>query len=578
MPEGIERHTMKRNASSLAGKEFDVIVVGAGIFGACVAWDATLRGLSVALVEKGDFCNATSANHYKFVHGGIRYLQHADFARVRESSHERSALLRIAPHLVRPQPIVIPTYGHGTKGKGFLRAGFTIYDLVTADRNRGITDPDRKIPRGTFISKDKVHELFPGLKTEGLTGGAIFYDGQYYSPPRLAVSFIRSAVNAGAEVANYAEVNGYLKKNDRVCGVNVKDKLSGDSFDIKGKLVINAVGPWSNHLLKKVLDIHLDPEPTFSRDLGFVIRRRLTDKYSFACQLKSVDKDSVLDRGGRHVFISPWRDYTLIGVWHVVFNKMPEQVSVTRDELQGYIDEVNEAYPDFKITIKDVSMINTGLTLFGEESKQGKKEISFGKRSKLIDHNIEHNIDGLITLIGVRATTARGMAEKAVDLALMKIGKPIIKSETAVKPIYGGNIDCFEKYVSELNNQNPYDLDNRVIRCLAHNYGSELRNVLDFIKEDPSLAEKIPGTDVLKAEVVHAVREEMAFKLGDVVFFRTDLGTGANPGEEALRVCAEIMKRELRWDEDKMKEEISDVKNYFEKLGFLRDEPEIETS
>ena len=143
---------MNRDIFSLAEKEFDVTIIGAGMFGVCAAWEAVLQGLSVALIEKGDFCQATSANHYKMVHGGIRYLQHGDIYRIRESSRERSALLRIAPHLVKPLPIVIPTYGHGMKGKEILRVGTTLFDILTADRNTGILDKERhvKIPLRFF--------------------------------------------------------------------------------------------------------------------------------------------------------------------------------------------------------------------------------------------------------------------------------------------------------------------------------------------------------------------------------------------------------------------------------------------
>ncbi len=189
---------MKRDTLALTNYEYDLIIVGGGFFGVCAAWEAASRGFSVALIEKGDFCQATSANHYKFVHGGIRYLQHADLSRVRESCRERSVLLRIAPHLVRPIPIVIPTYGHGTKGKVFLRAGFAIYDLLTSDRNIGLSDPGQQVPNGKFISRKEVLERFPGLSRQGLTGGAILHEGQYYNPPRLAISFLQSAVEAGA--------------------------------------------------------------------------------------------------------------------------------------------------------------------------------------------------------------------------------------------------------------------------------------------------------------------------------------------------------------------------------------------
>ena len=198
---------MKRNIAALCGQRYDLVVVGGGIFGVCCAWDAVQRGLSVALVERGDFAQATSANHFKIAHGGLRYLQHADVHRIRESSHERSALLRIAPHLNYPLPVVIPTYGHGIKGKEILRAGFLLYDLLTSDRNRGIRDPKRRIPPGSFLSRSEALDLFPGLSKNNLTGAAIFSDGQIYNPPRLALSFLRSATDGGCNAANYAEVD-----------------------------------------------------------------------------------------------------------------------------------------------------------------------------------------------------------------------------------------------------------------------------------------------------------------------------------------------------------------------------------
>ena len=153
---------MIRKISALVEKEYDLVIVGGGIFGVCAAWDAVLRGLSVAIVEKRDFSHATSANHFKMVHGGIRYLQHGDIKRIRESSRERSAFLRIAPHLTRPLPIVIPTYGHGIKGKELLALGMMLYDLVTYDRNRGILE-ERKIPKGKLLSRQEVLKRFPGI-------------------------------------------------------------------------------------------------------------------------------------------------------------------------------------------------------------------------------------------------------------------------------------------------------------------------------------------------------------------------------------------------------------------------------
>ena len=302
---------MKRDIQSLAGREFDLIVVGGGVYGVCAAWDATLRGLSVLLVERGDFGGATSANSYKIVHGGIRYLQQADLSLVRQSSRERSALLRIAPHLVHPMPFVIPTYGHGMKGPEVLRAGLMAYDLLTMDRNRGIDDPERQIPSGRMIGRDEVLKQFPGVDPKGLTGGAIVSDGQMYNPPRLALSFLRAAGELGAEALNYFEVRSFLQKGERVCGVQGVDLLSGTPIEFRGKVVLNAAGPWASRLLQQGLDREREssiPPPTFSRDVGLVLNRPWPNRHGLACSAKSKDAKALVDRGGRHLFLLPWRE------------------------------------------------------------------------------------------------------------------------------------------------------------------------------------------------------------------------------------------------------------------------------
>jgi len=196
---------MQRNPVNLSDREYDVLVIGAGAFGAAAARDSALRGLRTALIERADFGGATSAECFKMVHGGIRYLQHADVPRLRASSYERSALLRIAPHLVQPLPIAIPTYGHGRQGRAFLATGATVYDLLTLDRNSGIRDRQRQIRRSRMLSRSRVLELFPHLSTAQLSGAVVFEDGQMYNPARLVLAFVSSAVDAGATACNYVE-------------------------------------------------------------------------------------------------------------------------------------------------------------------------------------------------------------------------------------------------------------------------------------------------------------------------------------------------------------------------------------
>ena len=553
---------MQRNIAALTEKEFDLVIVGGGIFGACAAWDAASRGLTVALLERGDFCQATSANHFKIVHGGIRYLQHGDVYRIRESNRERNALLKIAPHLVQPLPILIPTYGHGFQGKEILAAGMRLYDLLVCDRNRGLKDPARQIPSARFVSREECLGMYPEIEQKNLTGAAIFFDGQIYNPPRLVLSFIRSAVETGAVAGNYMEVVRFRQSGNCVYGVEVKDTLGGNEFLVRGKIVLNATGPWAQGLLKSTSNIPFDRMFTFSRDAYFVVRRQLTTGCALSVQGRTRDPDAIFNRGHRHLFLVPWRRYTLIGVWHVVYNGDPDQFILTEEELLAFLEEVNGACPWANLSLQDVSQQNAGLVLFGE-NRPGATDLKFGKRSQLIDHEKENGVSGLLTLIGVRATTARGVAEKAVDLVVQKLCTKAPKSNTASAPIYGGRIERFEMFLNDIMEARPSGVSPAVMRALARNYGSEYQEVLKYLKQNPTFANTLGHFDVLKAEVVHAVRDEMGQKLGDVVFRRTDLGTGEYPGDNVLLECAWVMAKELGWDQERVQNEIQEVKENF---------------
>ncbi len=544
---------------------FDLIIVGGGIFGVCAAWEAALRGFSVALIEKKDFSHATSANHYKMAHCGIRYLQHGDIRRLRESSRERSALMRIAPHLVHTMPIVIPTYGHGSKGKVFLCTGMLLYDMMTLDRNQGLLT-GKKIRPSRFLSAAQVIKRFPGINRKGLTGAAVFEEGQIYNPPRLALAFIKAAVDRGAIPLNYIEANGFIKSGNRIEGVKAIDLLTGNALEIRGRAVLNAAGPWAHRLLSSGLKINLSPPPVFSRDFAFVIPRRFDTPYGLALATDTKDADSVIDRGGRHLFVVPWRDYNLIGVWHKIFDGPSEALSVTENELSSYMNEVNRAYPGLISSLDDITMINMGLTLFGEEERQGAKQISFGKRSQVIDHKNTHGIEGLFTLIGVRATTARGMAIEAIEMIADRLSQKSKRVDSAHTPINGGDIDDLDRLIKNVSLQYKTQLTRKQATSLVRNYGSEYRSVLQYAQENPVLFETVPGGTVLKSEIVHAVRAEMAQKLSDVVFRRTDLGTGAPPSAKALDVCAALMSKELDWDSGRCDQEIEEARQSYWKL------------
>lgn len=546
---------MQRDTRALAACEFDVAIIGGGAFGAAAAWDATLRGLRTVLVERNDFGGGASAECFKMVHGGIRYLQHADFARLRSSCRERSALLRIAPHLVSPMPIVIPTYGSGRKGKLFLGTGMNVYDLLTFDRNAGIADESRHIVGTRFLGRSELLALYPDLDDPEMTGGAVFDDGQMYSPPRLVLAFVKSAVNAGAVACNYVEAVDFLWDRDRVCGVKARDRLDGSEIELRARLVLNAAGPGAEYLLARDARFGQWQRGAFSRDACFVVRRKPRSKYALAIQGQSRDRDSLLAREARHMFIVPWREYTLIGVWHKLFPEHPDAAIVEEEELAAWIREINDCYPALAITRDDVVYKNCGLVPFGEATV-GTSELSFGKESRFIDHSKSDGVAGLVTLIGIRYTTARGDAGKALDLLLAQLPGAPGPAGTDRAPLAGGAIEDFESLRSSAQRARPQFVSAGSLDALLRNHGTEYGTVLDIAAANPADTAAIPGTESVLAEVTHAVQYEMAVKLEDVVLRRTDLGSGSHPGPSALRAAAKRMQDLLGWTTQRVNEEI----------------------
>jgi glycerol-3-phosphate dehydrogenase len=553
---------MRRDPARLARGDYDLVIIGGGIYGICAAWDATLRGLSVAIVERGDFCSATSANSLKLVHGGFRYIQHADICRMRQSIHERRVLMRIAPHLVHPIPFLIPTYGRGLQGKEILAFALVLYNLIAFDRNRGLQDPQKRIPWGEVISKGECLRLFPALEKQGLTGGVVFYDGQMYNPPRLALAYLQSAVNAGAEACNYLEVTGFLRNRQRVTGVKARDVLTGNKLEIRGKTVLNASGPWAAQVLQH-LDIHrLHPPLRFSKDLYLVVARPQTTRYALAVPSHHTDPNAIVSRGQRHLFIIPWRDYTLVGSSHVAYEGRPEEFAVTEKDIQELMDEINACYPAAALTRQVVSFYNAGLVPMGENDPRA-RSLRLAKRFRIIDHEAVDGLAGLLTVIGVRFTTSRHVAQKTIDLVFHKLGRKPPQAATAVTPLYGGQIERTGEFLKRESEKRPFGLSPRVMQHLLRNHGSTYPEVLHTINGNPDLRETIGTSKVIKAEVVHAVRAEMAQKLGDVVFRRTDLGTAGDPGAAALSTCAALMAAELKWDKTRMQKELDEVQQVF---------------
>jgi len=584
---------MQRNLNQLAAHTFDVLIIGGGIYGVCAAWDAALRGLSVALVEKGDFGHATSSNSLRVIHGGLRYLQHGNFRRLRQSIQERTIFMRIAPHLVHPLPFFIPTYGHAMRGKEILTLGLLINDLIGFDRNR-LEDRQKYLPRGRIISKDECLRLVPGIEKKGLTGGAIVYDCQMFSSERLILSFVRSATRAGAQAANYVEVVGLLGNGDRVAGVKARDLLNGNEMEIRARVVVNTSGPWLDRVLSLCNGHSPNRSPALSKAFNILVNRQLIPHYAVGIYAKNrvKDRDALLSRGSRLLFLTPWHDRSLIGTVHLPYDCDPDHCGVTEDEIQDFLDEVNEAYPAAALERRDVCFTYGGLLPM---AKHGAGGVQLVKRYRIVDHKKEKGVEGLVSVMGVKLTEARHVAEKTIDLVFAKLGNTAPKSATATTPLHGGHIQQFSDFLAHQARRKPKQISADAFQRLIQLYGSAYPEVLKYLDEGcalgptksvtcrsenvdsfshptsghpaeslsrPNDGSQAGNSFLIRAEVLHGVREEMAQKLTDVVLRRTSLGIPGNQGDHTLRSAAAIMSKELGWDDLRTQREIGEVKAF----------------
>ena len=555
---------MKRELNTLANDEFDLLIIGGGIYGATLAWDAVLRGLKVAIVEKGDFASGTSSNSLKIIHGGLRYLQHADFARMRESIKERRILLRIAPHLVSPMPCVMPTTGHAVKGPEVMRIGLMMNDLFSADRNWGL-DPAKRLPAGKILSKSKLLEMVPHLQADRLNGGALWYDAHMSNSERLLLSFLRSAAEQGVAAANYVRAEGLILNDGRVAGVKAKDLINDESFDIRAKLTITSAGPWVNNMLAKLRG---DDEKRieYSTAINLIVKRKFSPELSFAAPTAGEfkDDDAFISKGSRLLFFVPWRDHTIAGTAHKPYYGDAEDYSVTARDVDEFLQEVNSALPGADITPDEVSFAYAGLLpMSGVNQQSG--DVQLQKHFKIIDHAEEDNIEGLLSAVTVKFTTARGVSEVVVDRAVQKLGFGRKKSLSRNKKIWGGEIEDYHSFM-KIETQKMNGIASPESKThLLNTYGSRYNEIVDIAKDDAALLSPLASdTSVLGAEIVHGVRHEMAQKLSDVTMRRTELGTVGRPSDEAIARAAELMAIEMNWSNEKKQTEIADYINIYE--------------
>lgn len=516
---------------ALADETFDLVVIGGGINGAGIARDAALRGMRVALLEQGDFASGTSSRSSKLIHGGLRYLEQGHLRLVLEAARERERLRRLAPHLVRPMRFVFPLYAGMSLRPWMLRVG-----LWTYDRLAGVRDGTRH----RMLRAPDVAEREPSLRRDGLRGAGEYWDC-WTNDARLVLETMLSALQAGAVALNYAQVVGFEKDGGRVAGVRVRDRVDGPIVTVRGRVVVNAAGPWVDQV--RALDVP-----------GAAARLRLTKGVHIVVPRARIGHEAAIVlqavRDRRVMFVIPWGAHSLIGTTDTDHAGGPDVPPTVEASDVGYLLEtVNHYFPQARLGAADVVSTFAGLRPLVAPPP--------GVRTSPSDVSREEEIvtaaSGLVTIAGGKLTTYRLIAARVVDhvLAGLRAGgdaRRFAASSTGDAPLPGGRVPP-EILAADLAARDGHGLSPEALRHLTGRYGGRVADVLALLARDRALAAPLlPALQDARAEVVVAVEGECAMTLEDVLRRRTQVALfDPTQGSAAAADVASLMAPVLGW-------------------------------
>ncbi|HYN08565.1 MAG TPA: FAD-dependent oxidoreductase [Vicinamibacterales bacterium] len=525
---------MLRDLEAFVRSKYDVLVIGGGIHGLFAAYDAASRGLSVALVDRSDFGSGLSFNHQRTLHGGLRALQTGHVRKTRQQILERRTWARIAPHLLRPLPFLVATTGWTTRSRSAVRLGFAIYDLVGRKRNTGVS-PELHLPKPKLESAAATKRLFPGVNERGLSGGAVWYDYQIRHADRLTWTVALAAREAGARLMNYVEALGPASANGG--GARVRDLASGQEAVIDARTIVVAAGSGMGSVLGS---FDVPGAPPLLRAMNLLLNRPARD-IATAAPASS----------GRMLTAVPWQGYVLVGT-----HQSQELVNGNEDRppeqaIDAFLADANTAFPRLSAKRGDIRLVHYGLV----------PAVAGGRGADLLPEPVitKHNVAGgstLVSLVGVKYTTARWAAEHAIDLACRELGGHHRRSRTASSPLPHAGIADVEGRLVETLRALGVDLDRDVIDHLTGWYGTEASDVVRHAADTGRLDRLAPTTPVLSGEISYAAANADAVRLSDVVLRRTPLGAAGHPGRDALDHAAAIMASAGRWSDEERAEEV----------------------
>jgi glycerol-3-phosphate dehydrogenase len=527
-------------------EEYDLVIIGGGIVGCGISWEAARRGYSVLLLEKGDIGSGTSSRSSRLIHGGLRYLKHGRLRLVREAARERERLRSTFPYLVRPLPFLIPIYAG--EGEGLLT---TLFGLWLYDRLAGIRGPlrHRRLRPQDILSEE------PRLRQEGLVGGAIYHDCST-DDFRLVLLNAKLAHRVGAHIVSYAVVESLIREHGRVAGVCFQDLLGGETYEARGRVIVNAAGPWGDGVRLMLPSGRRRLRPTKGIHI-LVPRGRVGNRNAVVMRSP---------RDGRIVFALPWHRFTLVGTTDTDYSGDPDEVRPEADDVEYLLEALNRAFPEARLTREDV--VSSFAALRPLQRRHGVPESEVTR-----DYRIVQEAEGLISIIGGKLTTYRPMARKAVSRVVRHLSPPASATSKQHTEASMTEAELEELRLRALEESKALGLDVDVVDHLVFTYGPEWARLREYLSIE-SLRERImEGLPYLMAEVAYGVDHEMALRLEDVLIRRTKVAyEDPAHGLGVAERVASLMAHRMDWDRQRVQEEVDRYKAWVSRMEAFRRE------
>ncbi len=524
--------------------DYQLVIIGGGIYGAALCWEAAHRGIKTILIEQEDYACGASSNSLKTIHGGLRSLQSLNLSAVIKGIRERSIFLRIAPNYIKPMPCALPTTGSLMKSRPVVGMGLLMYNVISRICFWRSKD-GANIPNARLLSRSEFLRRAPGINPEGVTGGALWYDAQVKNTERVVWQFIKSAIEKGAVAINHtiAVKHEYDKSVDRH-SVLVRDQITGDERVVVSSAIVDCSAAWN--FIKHCLPVpEHDESLTFLKSVNIIVKKNIFNNAVGASVKAKKDGSS------RLYFFSPWRDCTIVGTWYSSAEDYPEN-GFSYDEAKRCIDEINVGFDRSLLSVNDICNVHIGFL----PAKSDRNSDSFTLDKSLLssyqfkswsDRPSMHNV---YSFRGTKYTLARHDSKQVIDRLSKLMKWDVFKSRSDQLPIY---------QMMPVPD-NVYRLSDVVVDHLLINYGVGMEQLFGYIKKYPQLVEIIPGTKYhIMAEIYYVVIHEQALTLSDLLKRRLDIGDCSPPDLKTAQYCATVMQKLLSWTDEVMFSQISEL-------------------